>query len=321
MANVEYRPLHLVDDALELFALFEAAKVEDQIDPYSTLEGLPTSVSQMQEWIANFVPGTHIAAVINGQVVGYNHIIWWTEADGTTLYLHLGRVHPRYRGMEIGSALLEWSEKRIRELAAEQGVPKPMFGANASSTEVTATQLLLDHNYQVVWNLSQMEFAQFDELAPSTLPDALEIRTAKPDEAETLWRAELEAWVHDNSFGRPTHDEAEILELRSNIERSGQYWKIAWDGERVAAQVWCSLHDFDDGTRVMHIDEVHTLPPYRRRGIARALLVEALRQCEALKVNFARLHTDANNGRGAKSLYTQIGFRELKTFPRYRKPF
>src|SRR6187551_2788768 len=57
------------------------------------------------------VPFCLIAAV-GDQVVGYTWTDWWTEVDGTRLYLLLGWVAPAWRRLGIGTSMLRWQEEQ-----------------------------------------------------------------------------------------------------------------------------------------------------------------------------------------------------------------
>lgn len=68
------------------------------------------------------------------------------------------------------------------------------------------------------------------------------------------------------------------------------------------------------------IDEVSVRPGWRRGGVARALLSEALLALRERGVDEVRLNTVAEFRTRAMDLYESLGFRVLKRFPRYRKP-
>jgi ribosomal protein S18 acetylase RimI-like enzyme len=61
-------------------------------------------------------------------------------------------------------------------------------------------------------------------------------------------------------------------------------------------------------------------PPFRRRGLGRALVLAALHALRAGGVGIVRLHTVAEFATGARHLYEGVGFRVVKEHPRYRKP-
>ena len=90
---------------------------------------------------------------------------------------------------------------------------------------------------------------------------------------------------------------------------------MAWDRDQPVGMV---LGRVSKGCG--YIDEVSVDGAYRRQGIAQALMLYALTGLRERGVQRVRLHTDANNRHGARSLYEKIGFSMVKEFPRYRKP-
>ena len=66
--------------------------------------------------------------------------------------------------------------------------------------------------------------------------------------------------------------------------------------------------------------EVSVRSPWRRRGLAKALLTRALQTLHERGIQRARLHTVAENQYGSVRLYQSIGFRVIKDHVRYRKP-
>ncbi len=317
LPGLTFRPYQSGIDAKAIHSIIHGCKDADSIDPYSTLESLP-SVQETAEAVADIDPHDAILVEKNGQPIAYNRIIWWTEADGLTLYLHLGHVLPEFRGQGIGSILLDWSETRIRELAAEQG-GEAMFGANASSTENDATQLLLDNGYQPTFSLAEMEYVIHPDLHPVPTPESVEIRAPHPNDAEKMWQARVKAYTEIALVGTAAPDEFEVDELREEIEKDGRLWRIAWLGDEIAAQIWCSVADYEN-SRTGTLDEVHTVPQFQWKGIGRSLMIHTLLMFKEADVTRIRLHTLANNRRGAKTFYEKLGFKTVKTFPRYRKP-
>jgi len=300
-----------------IYNIIHGCKDADYIDPYSTLENLP-SLQEVQEGFADTDPHNAVIVEKNGQPIAYNRIIWWTEADGLTLYLHLGQVLPEFRGQGIGSALLHWSETRIREMAVEHG-GEAMFAANASSTENDATRLLLDNGYQAAFSLAQMEYLISDDLHAIPVPMEIEIRAPHPNDATKMWQARVKAYTEIPLVGTSAPDESEVDELREEIEKVGQWWRIVWVGDEIAAQIWCDIADYEDSKTGM-MNEVHTVPEFQHRGIGRLLMIHTLLMFKEANVGRIRLHTLEDNRRGAKTFYEKMGFKTVKTFPRYRKP-
>jgi ribosomal protein S18 acetylase RimI-like enzyme len=60
--------------------------------------------------------------------------------------------------------------------------------------------------------------------------------------------------------------------------------------------------------------------PWRRHGLARALLARSLQMHKDLGMTQAALSVDSENAAGALQLYESMGFRLVARTPTYRKP-
>jgi len=90
-------------------------------------------------------------------------------------------------------------------------------------------------------------------------------------------------------------------------------WEAFVGGDRVAEVVWfpCSERARHPSARqAAYVWWVHTEPDYRRRGIARYLLVAALNEARDHGCREVFLHADTHN-QAARSLYRSLGFRVL----------
>jgi mycothiol synthase len=90
---------------------------------------------------------------------------------------------------------------------------------------------------------------------------------------------------------------------------------VAWEGDQVVGQV---LSIIRNGRA--EVFEVSVRPAWRRRGLARALLAQALLTLRGRGIEVIRLGTVYEFRTRARDLYRSVGFRVLKEFPRYRKP-
>jgi ribosomal protein S18 acetylase RimI-like enzyme len=74
------------------------------------------------------------------------------------------------------------------------------------------------------------------------------------------------------------------------------------------------------GRRRVYVASVGVRRPWRRRGLARALLASALVAAREAGFTSASLGVDTDSPTGATALYTSVGFAPDKTFTTYRKP-
>lgn len=66
-------------------------------------------------------------------------------------------------------------------------------------------------------------------------------------------------------------------------------------------------------------DPVWVRRPWRKRGVARALLVRAFEQLRALGMTEATLTVDSQNLSGATQIYESVGFRTARGWTKWRK--
>ena len=298
-------------------AVHEGSAQADGVDPLSSMESIPT----LDELRARFAPSSTfdptadaLIVEMNGRVIGYSRVTWWTERDGVWLYLTTGRLLPSWRGKGIGAAMLRWAEGRAAALAATHPTDgKAMLGANASSTEVDATELLRDAGYHETFTMVEMRFDAFDALPSLDLPAGLMFRPVSPDQYHAIWESVQAAYVNSPQNLLATEEDYE--EWLASPAFDPMLWRVAWDGERIAGQTLCEIAKGRG-----ELAEVRVGAPWRRCGLGRALVVAGLRALAERGVTEVRLHTRADNIYGAPRLYERVGFRPLKLFARYRKP-
>lgn len=320
IARVYLRPLRPRRTAAYCRLIAACAPV-DHIDPRSTLESLPTLKSA--RLLMQFAPpGSMIGAFSRRQLVGFMRLMMWPEPGGTMIYMTHARVHPEFRGRGIGSSLIAWAEDSVRRITNE-GIPedrRPILAANASSTEPDAAQLLSDLGFTPAFTMAHMRLAGPLPTGAPALPSGIVIGSPAPGDAPALHAAQAGAWGSDLIGVAEESDDELIAEIADQIARGETaYWRVARDGDRIAGQIWARLTEVD-GVRIGVIDEVDTSAGYRRRGIASALVREAIGTFAAAGCAEVRLHTDDSDRLGAKSLYRKLGFETLKTHTRWQLP-
>ncbi len=321
LAGLSFRHATGPQDAEALYAVHVGRRAHDQVDPLCASESWP-SRERLQSELARAAQGQldqWLVAQVGEQVVGYACIDFWPEADGTRVYLTLGWVLPDWRGLGIGTSMLRWTEQHILRLASEQHPQeKAEFAANASSTELEATQLLLHEGYCSMYTVLELGLDPSALPPLIALPAGLEVRPALPEHLLDITRSVCESYAHEYDGGRfdgGCDPEAFAAKLRQP-RHDPTLWQVAWDGDKVAGQV---LAVIENGCAA--VIEVSVRSAWRRRGLARSLLLRALHDLLGRGHCVIRLRTVAEFRTRALDLYESVGFRVLKEFPRYRKPF
>lgn len=319
--GLTYRNLDGAEDPEALHAVHCERLHHDRVDPLSTLEDFP-SLDWLQTTISQAnAEGQHanwLVAQIGSQVIGYSHLLWWPEDDGTWVYLTLGWVLPAWRGRGIGGAMLQWAEERIRQLAAtHQPSVAFEFAANASSTEREATALLLEAGYRAGFTMVEMGLDASVPIPHHALPSALALRPVHPGHFSAIAASIQEAYQDEAEGGRfdEGFNPGAYVRMLGEPRHDPTLWQVAWHGDQVVGQ---ALSVVERGRA--EVFEVSVRPAWRRRGVARALLSGALHTLRARQIGVIRLHTNLDFKTKAADLYHSVGFRVLKEFPRYRKP-
>jgi mycothiol synthase len=312
--GVAGRALQLPDDLPGLAAVRAACAPYDGVDLLSIAERVPTAedLARMLVPSESFDPLRDVLVVtVHENIVGWTAVDWWTETDGTRLYLTLGWLVPEWRRRGIGTAMLHWAERRCREsAAAHPGAGKDLYGANASETEHDATALLLNEGYSVAFTVLEMGLDDLSRLRDIGLPPGFVARPLQPSDLPALFES-MNGSYSDHPFN-------EILHYEDWAKRQGDLgtWHVAWDersGE-MAGQVQVLVRHGRP-----EIEEVSVRAPFRRRGLARALIARGLDALREKGVSAVRLRTVLENPQQAWRVYESVGFRVVKRFPRYRK--
>lgn len=104
--------------------------------------------------------------------------------------------------------------------------------------------------------------------------------------------------------------ENQELPLMSSFSEDDGYYLVY--SENNVMKGWLGLastFNFYDGERVGMISEVYVIPEYRRKGIARQLCIEGIKNLK--EQGHHKIHLNVFAGNGAKQLYQKLGFQEV----------
>lgn len=121
------------------------------------------------------------------------------------------------------------------------------------------------------------------------LPPGLEVRPVAPEQYRAVWDAKEEARQDHWGYGPTTDsDFARWIEIRAFTPH---LWKVAWDGDQVAGMVLNRL-DVEENAQYHrqrgYAKEVFVRRPWRRRGLARSLLVQSIEMFKVMGMEEVR---------------------------------
>jgi mycothiol synthase len=265
-----------------------------------------------------------IVAEIDGELVGYGSGTWEDYTDGGRAYDWTWRLHPDHWGRGITSVVILMFEARLREVAEEHGPVAPRWFATyrwEGDRELAAA--LPEAGYAEVRRFYDMVRPTLDDLPDAPTPEGLEVRPVLPEHLRPIFEADNDAF-RDHFGGIDLSDEY-FAQWTSDPHFDPSLWQVAWDGDRIAGLVINTVNPAENerhGTRRFWLDSVATLRPWRRRGLARALMVRSMAEMrDRHGMTSAALGVDTENPNQALKLYQDLGFETASTAIAYRKPF
>jgi mycothiol synthase len=263
-------------------------------------------------------------AEVDGEVVGYSRVWWTQEAKGTRLYQQFVHLLPDWRGKGIRRSMLHHNEHRLRQIAEGHPADGPrMFEAWASETETHWQALLLDEGYEPVRYGFEMVRPDLEEIPDLSLPDGLEVRPVQPEQVPDIWAAAREAFRDEWSYSEDEWSDETLKELQESPTYDPGLWQVAWDGDQVAGMVMNFINHEENeeyDRKRGYTEGICVRRPWRRQGVARALIARSFRMHKGLGMTEAALGVDAQNPNGALRLYKSMGFEPVKEHTTYRKP-
>jgi mycothiol synthase len=263
-----------------------------------------------------------VVAEVGGEPVGYGRVWWDQEPDGPRVYRQNCFLDPVFGGRGIGGALFGWCGERVREIADEhENVPEKVREAWAKDRNAAATALILDAGFEPVTYDAEMVRPTVDDVPDYRLPDGLEIRPVTDDQLRAIWEADKEAFRDHWGYVEPTEGDYERFLAFPYHDPS--LWKVAWDDEGVAGQVRSFIdtaQNAEHGYARGYTEFISTARRWRRRGVAKALIVESIRELASRGMTQVALGVHTENPNGAFDLYSELGYEVVGTWTTYRRP-
>jgi len=256
----------------------------------------------------------------NQQLAGFAQL--WDGEPHVRYYL-FGRVHPDYQSRGLGAYLIEWAETRAGQ-SLDKAPPEARISIHTSTVHQNkaAHDLFQAQGYTPARCLYRM-IIEMEPDAPPPEPiwtDGICVRPYRrgPDDRAmhaTLHEAFRDHWgvVEGETFEEWLH----WIEADEKFDPSVCFLAVTDDDDLVGALM--ARSEWEGDASVAWIDELGVLRPWRRKGIALALL----RQC------FAKFHrrgrykvglgVDGESLTGALRLYEKAGMHVFQQRDAYEK--
>ena len=317
--GVAFRPFRGPRDYPHFARIITASSRGEGNDRVETAEGIASGYDHLERCDPE---RDLLVAEVDGVPVGYTRVWWDQEADGPRIYRSVCFLDPAFGRRGIGRAFFEWDEERLREIAAEHDVPDKLLEAWANDRNTGATALIRDAAYEPITYAAEMVRPSVDDLPDHPLPDGLEIRPVTEEQLRAILEADAEAFRDHWGYVAPTEESfARFPRVPlQRLRRSGRS-----RGTPMASPVRFGRSSTRPRTRSMAAlrgwtENISTARRWRRRGVAKALIVESIRELAARGMTEVALGVHTENPNGAFDLYAGLGYEVVATWTTYRKP-
>ena len=317
--GLRFRRLAGPGDYAAITRLRQACTLEDRGDEMVT----EAEVADFVEAPVGTDPYRDLVLAEVGDLLVAMHWSTGRIVDGTLVAGLRGYVHPAWRRRGLGRALLAHGELHARANVPPEAAALPgAWQAEASSLEAGAQGLFRQTGYTPIRYAYTMTRALADPIPDFPVPSPLEIRPARPEHLRAIWEAEREAF--QDAWGYSPWPEENYQRFLRFPHYDPSLWRVAWDGDQVAGMVLSYVNADENvafGRSRGYTEDIAVRRPWRRRGLASALLVDSLRALQACRLAEAALGVDAENSNHALALYERLGFRIASEWITFRRPW
>lgn len=301
------RPLTRTDVAA-IYALTRQCETADHLP-------LATSFEELREIFDEpyFSPATDSVGIeIDGQLAAWSRTSH--EPSGVRLERAFltGFVDPRFRGQGIGTELVAWGVDRASEQLGSHRNDLPLVvRGEAYEVQKDVALLYVNAGFKPVrWHDELIR--PLDDVGAVRALDGVSIMPWDPThQAEYL--TVLNDSFADHWGSTPWSAESWVERLASVAARTDLSFVAAADAKIVGLclnAVWPD-DELVTGRRDGWAEALGVLRPWRRRGVASALIEHSLLAFRASGMTHAMIGVDTANPTGAASLYRSLGFEPL----------
>jgi len=315
--QIHLRPVTM-DDVEEVVKLLNACTMAE----IGTIEN--TDEDMRSEWQRpnfNLETSVRVAVTPDGKMVGFADV--GDTAPVPVRAFVWARAHPDYLNQGIEDQLMDWAEERAKQVIsrAPEGA-RVVIHSESCNTYEPGLRMLKNRGMIYVRSFYDMKVELENEPPQPQWPEGITVRVANYEqENRAIFQARDEAFKDHWGYTQQPFEESlqqwqHFIENDANFDPS--WWFLAMDGDQIAGFSLCwpkTDHDPDMGW----VGMLGVLRPWRRKGLALALLQHSFGEFWRRGSHKVGLGVDASNLTGAMRLYTKAGMSPFRQFDLYEK--
>ncbi len=247
----------------------------------------------------------------------------WDESDLPVHPYIWMDVDPEYKDQGLEDYLLAWAEERAKRVfeRLDPGV-KVAMRCHTSSVIESSQQSLLRAGFKMIRHGFRMRI-EMKEMPPEPVwPEGIQLKPYDPDsDARRVYETDEEAF--QDHFGFVKEDPEKGFErfmhhFTGDDSYDPSLWFLAVEGEEIVGICICRRTSPDD-RGAGYVSSLGVKRPWRRRGVAQALLRHAFREFYRRGKQMVDLGVDAESLTGATDLYKKVGMFVVRQYDLYEK--
>lgn len=220
-----------------------------------------------------------------------------------------GYVHPDLRGLGIGGFLVDWGERwTCDHMTQAPRDARVVVQHYINVANEGARRLLEAAGYRPVRGVYVME-TELDEAPPAPRwPNGISVRAFVSGRDERAAHEAVEEAFRD-LWGRPRNTFESFVRETEKESFDPSLWFLAVEGDEIAGVTLCKALANEGWVAVVGVRR-----PWRKRGLALALLRHAFAEYHRRGVRKVLLSVDAESITGAPRLYGRAGMRVRESY-------
>lgn len=317
------RRIELARDLPAMVGVVDAARTAAGGHEAATLEGMTAQYTHLRNCDLD---RDAVVAELDGRLAGYARVEWHDRTSGERAMDTVCNVDPAVRGRGIGGALFAWQAERLENLAGElapSAPGRPIIAVGyVMGHDPGARSLLEQAGFELARQHCEMIRPDLTGIPDIAAPEGIAIRGIDPANEALVRRVfEVDEEVFSEHWGGDFDvSDAAYERFRANPQVQPELWQVAFSGDEIAGQI---LNYLDppaaDRSVIGWTESIAVRRPWRRRGVARALLAASLRRVRDAGATKAGLGVDEQNPNEARSLYESLGFRKTIEFLEFHR--